>query len=143
MAGRSASLRGERGIALDVEIRLQLLERLVAEALDPTQIGDALEAAVLGAPRDDALGLGRPDGRQQLQLLLAGGVEVELAGDLLVVRFPGRWLVRLAARPRRRRRWLGDRRRGRRRRGRGASPATAHRGNEQGDRRDGRESPEQ
>src|SRR5512139_3227236 len=67
-----AIARRQRGLALDVEQRLQPLERLVAEALDAAQVDDALEAAVLGAPRDDALGLRGPDGGQELQLVQAG-----------------------------------------------------------------------
>src|SRR6185436_18858504 len=124
-------LRGERGVALDVEERLELLERLVAEALDPSQIGDSLEPAVLGPPGDDPLGLRRTDRRQQLQLLLVRGVEVQLAGDLLVARLLGRRLVGLIARLGRRHGRL-DGRRGRRWRGGCRSgPGAAHRGDEQ------------
>ena len=57
------SLEGERGVALDVEQRLETLEGPVPEALHAAEIGDALEAAVLLPPGHDPLGLCRADGR--------------------------------------------------------------------------------
>src|SRR3569833_8520 len=64
------SLR-ERGVTLDVEVRLELLERLVAEALHAAQIRGALEPAVLLAPGHDPLGLRGPDRRQHHELFLS------------------------------------------------------------------------
>src|SRR3569832_1732724 len=64
------SLRGERGVTLDVEVRLELLERLVAEALHAAQIRGALEPAVLLAPVHDPLVLRWPYRRQHHEQIL-------------------------------------------------------------------------
>src|SRR5690606_8862800 len=77
----SASLSLEGRLAVHGQVRRQVLEGLVAKALDPAEVPHPLELAVLLAELEHAQGLGRAHARKELQLLLGGGVEVELAAQ--------------------------------------------------------------
>lgn len=57
---RASSAFAERSLAFDVQIRLELLESLVAEAFDPPQISRAFKPAVFLAPCHDAFGFRWP-----------------------------------------------------------------------------------
>ena len=62
-----------------VDLGLEVGELRLPDALHLAQLVDAAEAAVLGAPVDDALRQHRPDARQGLEVAGGGGVEVEQA----------------------------------------------------------------
>jgi len=75
---RRAYLLGQGGRAADGEVRRKQGERLLAHAPDPGQLLGGLERPVGGAELDDPLRQRRPDPRQELELLLVRGVDVDL-----------------------------------------------------------------